>query len=221
MHASTGGRSLRRSLLVVGAFAVGFILSGCGQKEKPAPAPTQEPAGETQNQDGNAVTPQNGGEPEKKPQPAQVAVSGEPTKLVVRWEEKVQYAQDPILPGSALRPGFAGRVQLFPGEGAAAMEADGTLIVELNEVLGDAPGAPPVLRERWEIPVDALKTMVKTDASGVGYALFLPWSTAKPEFKRGQLSATYESAKGTKLKHDSAILTLETSGTPETPTRAE
>jgi len=61
------------------------------------------------------------------------------------------------------------------------------------------PDGRPVQLEEWTFQRDELKRLLRRDAVGMGYTLFLPWSTYKPDVTQVQLKVAYLGSKGNPL----------------------
>lgn len=133
--------------------------------------------------------------------------TGPACQAVAAWSHQVMVTPDPVH-GGAPTPGIAGRVYLFGTEGGVPLVGDGTITVDLYDDSPKAAGNAPVLLEEWRIDKDTLKRLLKQDAVGWGYTLFLPWGTYRPDIKHIHLALRYEPAKGTPLYAPAADITL-------------
>ncbi len=103
------------------------------------------------------------------------------------WYEQIQYVQDTEHQGQSL-PGLAGRVWLHSTDVKNMVEARGFLYAEMYDT---TPGAEPRKLADWSFDKDNLKLLKRKDVIGMGYTLFLPWETYRPEIKRVQLRLAY------------------------------
>jgi hypothetical protein len=123
-----------------------------------------------------------------------------PCEVVVAWNPEIISRPDPAHRG-APTPGLGGRMYLF-GEGTdCPLTGDGCVVVDLYEDLSPNASVP---LEEWRIDRDTLRRLLRRDAVGWGYSLFLPWGTYKPEIKQVQLRLHYEPAKGAPLYAESS-----------------
>jgi hypothetical protein len=131
---------------------------------------------------------------------------GTPCQAVATWQPHVLFAPDPVRMGLSA-PGLTGRFYLFGGEQVdCTMVADGKLVVDLYDL--SAGAAKQVLLEKWIFDKDTNKRLVRKDAIGWGFTLFLPWGTYRPDISMVQLKAHFEPEKGTPLYAEAAPLTL-------------
>jgi hypothetical protein len=136
----------------------------------------------------------------------------EVTTVVTAWNPGIVSPPDPVNRGEPL-PGVAGRVYLF-GEGRLIpVVGDGTIAVDL---FSEMPGAPKTPLEEFRFNKDALKLLLKRDAVGWGYTLFLPWGgdkgTYKPDITRIRLRVRYERPNKLPLYSDSGPIALQKPG---------
>jgi hypothetical protein len=102
-------------------------------------------------------------------------------------------------------PGIAGRMFLF-GEGSSCpLIGDGCAVVDLYDDTHPL-GSNPIPLEEWRIDRATLKRLLRRDAFGWGYTLFLPWGTYKPEITQVQLRLRYEPVNGTPLYADNCSI---------------
>jgi hypothetical protein len=130
-------------------------------------------------------------------------------QAVVAWYPEVIFTPDPTHRGQPT-PGIAGRVYLFGPEIDSPLTGDGAVIVDLYDdtVAGSAMNPNAVPLEEWQIDKATLKRLKKKDAVGMGYTLFLPWSTYRPEAAHVHLRLRYEPAKGTPIYAESSPMVL-------------
>lgn len=139
-----------------------------------------------------------------------------PASIVAAWSPKVHYTPDPAR-GGVPAPGIAGRIYLFGPAGDFPIIGDGTMTVDLYD---DTPvnGQPANTHiERWEFDPETLRRLAKRDTVGMGYTLFLPWGTHRPDLKSVHLSVKYETTGMTPIYAPSGTLTLD-HGTPPSGT---
>jgi hypothetical protein len=123
-----------------------------------------------------------------------------PSEVVVAWNPEILFRPDPANRG-APTPGLGGRMYLF-GEGTdCPLTGDGCLVVDLYEDMTTNASVP---LEEWRIDRDTLKRLLRRDAVGWGYTLFLPWGTYNPQIKQVQLRLRYEPPKGAPLYAESS-----------------
>jgi len=131
--------------------------------------------------------------------------SGIPCQVVATWQPQVIYSPDPAQMGIS-RPGLAGRVYLFDEEVGYPLIAEGKIVIDLFDLT--AGPVKPVLLEEWRFDKDTSKRLVRKDAIGWGYTLFLPWGTYRPDISMVQLKARFEPDKGTPLYAEASPLTV-------------
>src|SRR5579862_5216243 len=193
MHASAKARSMRAALLAAGAVAAGLIVSGCGKKDaEPNPSAAQ-PAAETGSSPAappSAPTPET--VLERVDHAAAAAVpADEPTKLTVKWDDKMPYApENPCMVGSRLVPHLYGKLQFLAG--AEPVKGHGTLTVELYQPARDGEG--PDIRLQGFLIEPASLDLYK-DENGPGYTLALPWGDYKAELRQVKMRLTFESVR--------------------------
>jgi len=123
-----------------------------------------------------------------------------PCEVVVAWNPEILFRPDPAHRG-APTPGLGGRMYLFGGGSDCPLTGDGCVVVDLYEDVDPKASVPT---EEWRLDRDTLKRLLRRDAVGWGYTLFLPWGSYKPEIKQVQLRLRYEPAKGTPLYAESS-----------------
>lgn len=139
-----------------------------------------------------------------------------PCEVVVAWNPEVLTRPDPAHRG-APTPGLGGRMYLFGGGSDCPLTGDGCVVVDLYEDV--SPNATIPLEE-WRIDKDTLKRLLRRDAVGWGYTLFLPWGTYKPEIKQVQLRLRYEPIKGAPLYAESSSVVFHQGNMTTTPSVA-
>ena len=128
-------------------------------------------------------------------------------QVVATWQNKVMFTPDPVH-GGTLTPGLAGRLYLFGPQIDFPLVGDGAVVIDLYDDNPAGAGKPPVHLERWQIDRDTLKRLLRQDAIGWGYTLFLPWATYKPETTHVRLTLCYVPAQGIPLYAPPTTLTL-------------
>ncbi len=135
--------------------------------------------------------------------------TGDICQVVAAWNNSVVFTPDPTHNGDPT-PGIAGRLYLFGPTVSCPLAGDGSLVVDLYL---DPPGtttpiagAKPV--ERWQIDKDTLHRLLRKDAIGWGYTLFLPWGTYQKQINQVRLRVRYQPAKGSPLFAETLRLTL-------------
>jgi hypothetical protein len=149
--------------------------------------------------------------------PAADKPSGTPCEVVVAWNPEVVMRPDPANRGVP-RPGVAGRMYFF-GEGSDCplVGADGCVVVDLFDKTHAATGEALVPLEEWRIDKLTLKRLLRKDAVGWGYTLFLPWGTYRREIKEVELRLRFEPVKGTPLYAESSPLVFHQGGIVVSP----
>jgi hypothetical protein len=102
--------------------------------------------------------------------------------------------------------GLAGRLYLFGSQVKRPLVGDGTLIVDLYDDTCDPKPDRPL--EEWRFDKATLQRLEREDAVGLGYTLFLPWGTYRPEINRVHLRVCYEPAHGTPLYAENPPMSL-------------
>jgi hypothetical protein len=138
--------------------------------------------------------------------------SGVPCEAVLACNPEVIFKPDPANRG-APTPGLGGRMYLF-GEGSnCPLIGDGCAVVDLYDEAHTA-GSNPVPLEEWRIDRATLKRLLRRDAVGWGYTLFLPWGTYNPEITQVQLRLRYEPVNGAPLYAENCSVVLHKSNSP-------
>jgi hypothetical protein len=134
--------------------------------------------------------------------------SGDVAKVMAIWKPAVVSTPDPVHGGEPLN-GLAGRVYLFGPDMSVPLVGDGTIVVDLYS---DMPGAGKAPLEEWRFEKDSLKQLLKRDAAGWGYTLFLPWGTYRPDITRVHLRLRYERPKCLPIYANSEPMALQKPG---------
>jgi hypothetical protein len=138
--------------------------------------------------------------------------TGKVCQIVTTWQKEVLFAPDPANNGVP-RPGIAGRLYLFGPEIDFPLVGDGSLIVDLfmldpPQSAGSETKPEYRLAEQWRLDPVTLRKLLRRDAIGWGYTLFLPWGSYKPQISQVSLKVRYDPAHGTPLYTESGSLTL-------------
>lgn len=131
-------------------------------------------------------------------------------QVATTWYPEVVTTPDPAHGGTPVR-GIAGRVYLFGREVRAPLTADGAMVVDLYDESAGATRpkeGPRLPLEEWRFDRDTLKRLLKQDAVGWGYTVFLPWSTYKPEITHVRLTIRFEPVGGAPLFNDEGSVVL-------------
>src|SRR5262249_32790099 len=126
-----------------------------------------------------------------------------PCEVVAAWNPEVIFKPDPANRG-APTPGLGGRMYLFAAGSDCPLMGDGCVVVDLYEGTPPVGGNALVPLEEWQIDRETLKRLLRRDAVGWGYTLFLPWGTYQPEIKQVELRLRYEPTNGTPLYAESS-----------------
>jgi hypothetical protein len=146
------------------------------------------------------------------PQPA--------AQVIAMWCNQVATTPDPAHNGEPLK-GLAGRVYLFGPNIDSPVTGDGSMVVDLYTEAADH--GPPVQSsaplEEWRFDRDTLHRLLRRDAVGWGYTLFLPWSTYRPDINHVYLKVRYDPRTSGPLFASTARVTLnrDTAGTGANP----
>jgi hypothetical protein len=138
----------------------------------------------------------------------------QPAQAVAAWSNKVVYAPDPLRGGAAV-PYLMGRLYLFGPELGAPLVGDGSLIVDLYDQTPRGAGSEPVMLQEQRYDPETLKRLVKEDLFGMGYTVYLPWLTYRPDITQVNLILRYDPAKGPSLLHQSGAMTVDHAATKE------
>jgi hypothetical protein len=132
-------------------------------------------------------------------------VEESPVKQVVTtWNNKVVYAPDPTRGGSPTS-GLMGRLYLFGADGGTPLMADGKIVVDLFDLSEETPR----MLEQWNIDNETLGKLKKDDVFGMGYSIFLPWSTYKSNIQAINLILKYEPPVGKAIISQSGRLSVD------------
>lgn len=133
--------------------------------------------------------------------------TGDICLVVATWGPEVVYTPDPAHAGTP-SPGIAGRVYLFGSDITYPLVGDGGMVVDLYQVQGPGGANNTKLLEEWRIDKETLKRLLRRDAIGWGYTLFLPWGSYKPEITHVQMRIRYEPVKGSPIYGDVVSVAL-------------
>lgn len=130
-----------------------------------------------------------------------------PSQMAATWQNHVAFTPDPAN-GGKMSPGLAGRFYLFGPEIGHPLVGDGKLTVGLfDETKGGSE-----LRDVWNIDAGTLKRLLKKDAIGMGYTLFLPWHRYSPEVTRVRIKIEYTPDKGAPMYTENVVSLAPTNG---------
>jgi hypothetical protein len=117
---------------------------------------------------------------------------GMPCKVALSLQPGLVETQDSVNAGAPLR-GLAGRMFLFQDTVTPKpIVCEGELIVDLYDDRPMMTGGQPVRLERWVFADPILKQLIRKDAQGWGYTLFLPWvKTYRPDITQIHLLAAF------------------------------
>jgi hypothetical protein len=130
-------------------------------------------------------------------------------QVVAMWCNQVATTPDPAHNGEPVK-GLAGRIYLFGPHIDRPVTGDGSLVVDLftGPIDHAPPEQPPAPLEEWRFDRDTLHRLLRRDAVGWGYTVFLPWSTYRPDISHIYLKVRYEPRTGGPLYAASARITL-------------
>lgn len=135
--------------------------------------------------------------------------TGDICQVVAAWNNQVIFTPDPAHNGDPT-PGIAGRLYLFGPTVGYPVAGEGSLVVGLYldppGTTTPVTGVPPV--EEWRIDKDTLNRLLRKDAIGWGYTLFLPWGSYRKDITQVRLRVRYTPAKGSPLYAETPRLTL-------------
>jgi len=133
-------------------------------------------------------------------------------ELVATWSNRIIHSPDPTR-GGATAPGIAGRLYYFGPGIEVPMPMMGTVKVSLYDHSPKRETAEPKLLEEWNFDTITLKKLERPDAFGVGYTLFLPWATYRPDVSKVHLQVRHDCGDGTGQMAPGSTLTLEHNAT--------
>jgi hypothetical protein len=131
-----------------------------------------------------------------------------PSEVVVAWNPEVLTRPDPANRGAPTK-GLAGRMYLFAEGNDCPLMGDGCVVVDLYEQAFPSEATSEVPLEEWRIDRDTLKRLLRRDAVGWGYTLFLPWGTYRPDLTHVELRLRYEPVKGSPLYSETSSVVLQ------------
>ncbi|MBX7102474.1 MAG: hypothetical protein K1X57_00230 [Gemmataceae bacterium] len=131
-----------------------------------------------------------------------------PGSVVAAWSPKINYVPDPARGGSPA-PGIAGRIYVFGQSQDFPIVTDGSIVIDLYDdtPVNGQPGNHHL--EQWQFDPVTLRRLLKRDTVGMGYTVFLPWGTHRPDIKTVHLTLKFEPAKGSAIYAPSGPLTLD------------
>ena len=105
---------------------------------------------------------------------------------------------------------------LFGDGSDCPLIGDGCVVLDLYDDTHPA-GNNPIPLEEWRIDRATLKRLLRRDAVGWGYTLFLPWGTYKPDITQVQLRLRYEPVNGTPLYAETCSIVFHKGNTGSQP----
>jgi hypothetical protein len=141
--------------------------------------------------------------------------AGRPCTVVAQWTPHLLETRD-TRSGAPLR-GLAGRVFLFPDDPARSktISCKGELVVDLYDDSPLAMDGQSVRLERWVFPDEILKRLLRRDAAGWGYTLFLPWMNSyRPDITRIHLQVAFTPKGSGTLSETSPCIPLQHESRP-------
>jgi hypothetical protein len=133
--------------------------------------------------------------------------TGQACQVVATWMRDVVTTAD-VVHGGTPMPGLAGRVYLFGPDVDYPLAGDGGLVVDLYDDGHPIPDKGPPLIEEWRIDPATLHRLLKRDAIGWGYTVFLPFAKARPELTRVHTRVCYQPPQGSPLYAEGASMTI-------------
>jgi hypothetical protein len=129
-------------------------------------------------------------------------------QVATTWYPEVVTTPDPAHGGAPVR-GIAGRVYLFGEQVRAPVIVEGAMVVDLYDEAAPKPKeGTPLPLEEWRFDPETLKRLLKQDAIGWGYTLFLPWGTYRPEITHVRLTVRFEPVGAAPLYNDEGAVVL-------------
>jgi hypothetical protein len=184
--------------IAIAAGTTALLLCGCGTTKNAIPESKTEVSIDSLKP---AVPP---------PPPAKL---GEPSSIVVAWDNKILFAPD-TTKGGAEMPGLQGRIYLMVDEKKGEMViGDGELIVDLYDNTPAKSGGQPKMLEQWRFDKATAAKLMKSDTFGPCYNLFLPWSTYSIDIKQVNLVVRYTSGKGSAFVSRPEAVTIDHTNT--------
>ncbi|VTS06164.1 hypothetical protein [Tuwongella immobilis] len=129
-------------------------------------------------------------------------------QLIATWSNRVGQSPDPTR-GGAMGMGLAGRVYYFPPKSEVPKPLTGTVVVQLFDHTQVNKGVEPKLMEEWRLDPGTLKKLEKPDTFGIGYTLFLPWGSYRPDVAKVYLQVRHECGDGSGEMAPGSTLSLD------------
>ncbi len=140
---------------------------------------------------------------------------GDVAQVAAMWADGVVTQADPSQGGKPT-PGFSGRIYLLsPGLGET-LAANGRLVILLYDD-AQPPTAEAIPRESWEIDEINLAKVLRKDAVGWGYNLWLPWTTIQSDVRNITLVAKYLPNQGPELYSSPLSMRVNANGVLQKP----
>jgi len=116
-------------------------------------------------------------------------------QLVTTWNHEVVTTPDPSRGGEPTI-GLAGRIYLFSPETVSIEPQGGSLVVYMYDHSAVKSGGRAKMLEEWNFDPVTLKKLMKKDAFGWGYTLFLPWGSYRPDISTVHIQCVYQPTQG-------------------------
>ncbi len=140
---------------------------------------------------------------------------GDVAQVAAIWADGVVTQADPSQGGKPT-PGFSGRIYLLsPGLGET-LAANGRIVIFLYDD-AQPPTTEPIPRERWEIDEINLAKVLKKDAVGWGYNVWLPWTTIRSDVRNITLVVHYRPNNGQELYSSPLSMRVNANGILQKP----
>lgn len=127
--------------------------------------------------------------------------------VVVLWSEAV-LRQDQV----PVAQGFAGKVYLFGPNSAEPATAPGKFTVYAYDDTHGQNGGPAATNSKptrtWDLPESDLRNLLKKDAIGWSYSLWLPYGPPSATERRVTLRVCFTTEDGQQTLSESALVTL-------------
>jgi hypothetical protein len=133
--------------------------------------------------------------------------TGSISQVVVLWSEAV-LRQDNV----PVAQGFAGKVYLFGPDSNASVTAPGKFTIYAYDDTATATNGQRTAHVKpdytWELAESDLKDLLKKDAIGWSYSLWLPCGAPAPTERRYTLMVCFTPEKGPRALSESTLVTL-------------
>jgi hypothetical protein len=128
--------------------------------------------------------------------------------MLTYWDKRIRIVRDTVNQGREV-PGLAGRLLLFNEDSKQAVDANGTVVIQMHDMTNPTEGKRPEVLVQWTFDAKSLKLLKSKNSLSDGYTLFLPWETYSKNIRQVQLHVCYTPKDGTPRYADPVNVTLE------------